>query len=85
MKNTMNIESYPVLMDWIGDTQDDSYLDADLESLKDVLPTLVKAKINSGKDEQDLLEKAIVCVSLTIANLRDVHDAVSVLWKGGES
>ena len=71
------------LLEWIGETQDESILDTDLESLKDCLPYLVEAKLD-GHDE---LESAIQCVSLTIQNLRKVRQSVSAMWvsekKGG--
>ena len=82
MKESMCIKDIPALKDWLGESSEYSYLDADIEGLKDVLPTLVLAKVNSCDGDRDRFDKAIECVGLTIANLLDLEQSLKgVIWK----
>ena len=82
MKESMNIENIPALERWLGESSDDSCLSADLEGLKNVLPTLVLAKVNSCDGDRDRFDTAIECVGLTIANLLDLEQSLKgVIWK----
>ncbi len=81
MKESKNIENIPALERWLGESSDDSYLSADLEGLKEVLPTLVLAKENSCDCDRDRLDEAIQYVGLAIDNLRDVERSIKgVIW-----
>lgn len=77
MNRTDAITGNAALLEWIGESSDDSLLDADIEALKDCLPGIVEARMG-GYEE---LEAAIQCVSLTIQNLRKVRQAVAAMWK----
>ena len=79
MKESKNIENIPALERWLGESSDDSYLSADLEGLKEVLPTLVLAKENNC--DMDRLDEAIQYVGYAIENLRDVERSIKgVIW-----
>lgn len=73
MNKSKTIESYPVLMDYIGTCADDSRLDADLEGLKDILPGLVKVRSYCGNDDIEEMDSAIQCIGFTIANLKELR------------
>lgn len=77
MNRTDAITGNAALLEWIGESSDDSILDTDIEALKDCLPNIVEARMD-GYEE---LEAAIQSVSLTIQNLRKVRQAVAAMWQ----
>ena len=77
MNRTDAITGNAALLEWIGESQDESILDADIEGLKDCLPSIVEARM-LGHEE---LEAAVQSVSLTIQNLRKVRQSVAAMWQ----
>lgn len=77
MNRTDAITGNAALLEWIGESSDESILDADIEGLKDCLPVIVEARMEGFEE----LEAAIQSVSLTIQNLRKVRQSVAAMWQ----
>ena len=81
MNDNKNLNNSAELLKWIGGTKGNSRLESDLNGLKEALPTLALAKLYASDDAREELEAAIECVTLTIANLRDLKNEVAeTVW-----
>lgn len=82
MKDSMMIKDIPFLEDYLGESSDCSYIDADLEGLKNALIVLVVAKVNSTDSDRQHFDNAIESVGLTIANLLYLERSLKgIIWE----